>query len=51
MVYANIEYLSKTRGWQSLATFAFASGDLLISGVAGLIAANYPRPWRMRVRY
>jgi hypothetical protein len=51
MVYANIEYLSKSGEWRPIATWAFASGELLIIATAGLLGSHYPAEWRMRVRH
>lgn len=53
MVYANIEYLSKDGSWRALGTWAFVSGELLISATAKLVQSFYgcSVEWRMRIRH
>jgi hypothetical protein len=52
MVYANIEYLSKSGEWRALGSYAAASGELLVMAIARLTNSfsGATTEWRIRVR-
>ena len=53
MVYANIEYLSKGGEWRALGAYAAASGELLVSAIAGIVNSfsGASTQWRVRIRH
>jgi len=53
MVYANIEYLSKSGEWRALGTYAAVSGELLVLAIARLVNSfsGASTEWRVRIRY
>ena len=53
MVYANIEYLSKSGEWRALGSYTAATGELLVQAIAGMVNSfsGASTQWRVRIRY